>query len=220
MRSQMWYSSANNNNTLAEAVGSAFTIAVQLLYLIAVVFLATAYAAQSGDSGEFRQLLGLPATSPLPDIIELSMQSMVNSIQGLGIPFYAVVCGFVGAIAWCLICGCEVDQQGTVQQLLYPMVFDIAVCRRNVGRRRSDVILAGLSVITVPNPEGGEIPSLSFAARMTLCLTSFVAGYSARYIWKQLDKGVRSVLRVGSDTQEIQDSVEKGLVDFAAEGQP
>ncbi len=216
----MWYSSANNNNTLAEAVGSAFTIAVQLLYLIAVVFLATAYAAQSGDSGEFRQLLGLPATSPLPDIIELSMQSMVNSIQGLGIPFYAVVCGFVGAIAWCLYVAAKWTSKGLFNNYYILWYLTLPFVGAMLGAAAAMLILAGLSVITVPNPEGGEIPSLSFAARMTLCLTSFVAGYSARYIWKQLDKGVRSVLRVGSDTQEIQDSVEKGLVDFAAEGQP
>lgn len=204
-RAQMWCTRLNRKKSTIFGGGAA--ILVQFVYLGLLLFWATAYYGSA--------LKVLPPYGWLRTTSDFAA-STVWSTEAIGIPFYTVAWGFLGGIAWCLY----VASYWIGRVLFNSWYLAWYVCLPFVGAllgvATSTVILAGLTSVVLPDVNTSkDLSALPFSVVAALCLVSFISGYSARHIWRLLDRTVRKLLQdqpqSHPEPQLSQSSVESNL---------
>ena len=154
-----------------------------------------------------------PNLNALDTVVDF-VRTTVHLTEAISVPFYTVVWGFLGGIAWCLCTPTYWTGKGLFNNNYFGWYVDLPWIGALRGAATSIIILSGLTAIAIPTCHVQvRLTELPFVVVATLCLASVVAGNSARYIWKLLDRTVRKIFKDESEMQSVQSSVGHGLID-------
>lgn len=203
-RAKMWCARLNRKESDERAWDGFWAITIQFIYLGLLIFWATNFYGS--------RLNLLPLDLPWLDNTADIARATIRSTEAIGIPFYALVWGFLGGIAWCLYSATYWMGKGLFNSNYFGWYVALPFISALLGAATSTVILAGYTAVAVPEADAaGSLTQLPFAVVATLCLVSFVAGYSARSIWKLLDRTMRKIFKDDAEVQNVQSSVGRSL---------